>query len=495
MYGPRERRPWMFDVERSIAEASGVFNALVEYLRGEAQAHRAYRVESRVFRDLLAMGLPLMRMWFEVKAGGDVGPSLTTEAEQVLRREALKGRRLITVFGELAVLRWYYHRNGAAGVFPLDEIADLPESTYSYFVQDLLGQAVAGRTYDDALADFEKLFGFRPPKHTLEDMMPAIAADADPYYEALGIPSAETEADLLVAAVDGKGVPMVKQGPAERRVRLRKGEKLSRKKEAVVAAVYTIAPHVRTPEEIVAEVRDKEPPRQRPKPQNKRLRATLGGKEDAFAAVAAEVERRDPLGEKRRVCLMDGSRALWVLALATLKGFTFILDLFHALEYLWKAAHVFHAEGSPEAEEFVRHRLHQLLEGKVGYVIGGLRQMLTKHRNALRASQRKTLETVIGYYQRNRRWMRYDAYIAAGYPIGSGAVESACRHLVKDRMEGSGMRWTVAGAQAVLKTRAVHLNGDWTPFWEFHMKQERQRRFTVCHQTLLPSVARANAAG
>ncbi len=485
----------MFDVEKSIAQANGMFNALVGYVRGAGQAHPAYEVEVKVFRDLLAMGLQLMGMWFERKAGGDVGPALATEAGQVLPREALKRRRYIMVFGELALPRWYYHRDGAAGVFPLDEAADLPECTYSYFVQDLLGQGVAAKTYDEVLADFEKLFGFRPPKHTLEEMVPAAAADADAYYEAQGVPSPKTEPGLLIAAVDGKGVPMVKEAPAEHRVRLGKGEKLGRKKEAVVSAVYTIEPQVRTPQEIVAEVRDKEPPRKRPKPQNKRVRATLDGKEAAFAAVAAEVERRDPRGEKRRVCLMDGSRALWALALATLKGFTFVLDLFHFLEYLWKAAHVFHAEGSAEAEAFVRHRLLLVLEGKIGRVIGGLRQMLTKHRKTLRASQRKTLETVIGYAERNRRWMRYDEYIAAGYPIGSGAVESACRHLVKDRMEGSGMRWTVPGAEAVLKTRAMHLNGDWTPFWQFHMKQQRQRRFAACRWTPVPSDSRAKAAG
>jgi hypothetical protein len=485
----------MFDVEKSIAEANVLFNALVGYVRGEGQAHDAYTVEHKVLRDLLAMGLRLMGVWFASKAGGDVGPALASETGQVLPREALKPRRYITVFGELVLARWYYHRDGTPGVFPLDVSANLPQSTYSYLVQDVLARGVAGRTYDEVLGDFERLFGFRPPKHTLEEMVPGVAADADAYYEALGVPSPETEAELLVAAVDGKGVPMVKERPAERRVRLGKGEKLSRKKEAVVAAVYTIEPQVRTAEEIVAEVRDKEPPRRRPKPQNKRVRATLGGKEDAFAAVAAEVERRDPRGEKPRVCLMDGARALWVLALATLKRFKFILDLFHALEYLWKAAHVFCAEGSAEAEEFVRHRLLLLLEGKVGYVIGGLRQMLTKHRKALRASQRKTLETVIGYYERNRRWMRYDEYIAAGYPIGSGAVESACRHLVKDRMEGSGMRWTVPGAEGVLRIRAMHLNGDWTPFWEFHMKQEARCRFAACRWTPLPSVSKAKAAG
>jgi hypothetical protein len=57
--------------------------------------------------------------------------------------------------------------------------------------------------------------------------------------------------------------------------------------------------------------------------------------------------------------------------------------------------------------------------------------------------------------------MKYDEYLAAGYPIGSGVVEGACRHLVKDRMEQTGMRWRIAGAQAVLSLRAIYVNDDW----------------------------------
>ena len=467
----------MFDAEKSIAEATEEFKRVVDYVRKEGQSHDAYTVERSVLARLLALGRYLMAAYFEEKEGGDVGPAIEMESGEQLPRERLKGRDYLTVFGAMELDRHYYHKDGGSGVFPLDEATNLPDAHYSYFVQELLEQRLGRMTYEEAVSELGSLFGLPLRKHTAKDIAPTIAAHADPFYEALGTPPPETEADILVAAVDGKGVPIVKDEPAEHKVRLGKGEKLGRKKEAVVAAVYTIKPHVRTAEDIVREVRDKEPAPKRPKPQNKHVRATLQGKEDAFAAVRAEVERRDPRGEKKRACLMDGSRPLWALALLILKGFTFILDLFHALEYLWKAAHVFHAETSPEAEAFVRERLLDLLRGKVGYVIGGLRQMLTKHRRRLNASQRKTLETVIGYYERNRRYMRYDEYIAAGYPIGSGAVESACRHLVKDRMEGSGMRWTVPGAEAVLKLRAVYLNGDWDPFWQFHMRQEAARRF------------------
>jgi len=469
----------VFDVEKSIAKARGKFNALVQYVLDRGQRDNAYEVEVELFRSLLALGLLLLRVWFARKGGSDVGKAVATDGGEVLPRERLKGRRYLTVFGELWLPRWYYHTDGLPGVFPLDEEVNLPERIPSYFVQELTGQGVAQKTYDETLAGMEKLFALRLPKHMLEDLAREMAPDADAYYEALGTPPPATEAEVLVAAIDGKGVPIVKDRPAEHKVRLGRGEKRSRKKEAVVTAVYTIEAQPRTPEDIVREVRDKEPPPRRSKPQNKRLRATLGGKQDAMEWVRGEVARRDPEGRKRRVCLMDGSKGLWTMALAVLgaPGFTFILDLFHALEYLWKAAYVFHAEGSVEAEEFVRHRLRMLLKGNVGRVIGGLRQILTKHGGRLKKSQRKTLAKVIHYYESNKKWMRYDEYIAAGYPIGSGAVEGACRHLVKDRMEGSGMRWTIEGAEAVLKLRGVYLNGDWDAFWHFHMQREAQRRF------------------
>lgn len=116
-----------------------------------------------------------------------------------------------------------------------------------------------------------------------------------------------------------------------------------------------------------------------------------------------------------------------------------------------------------------------LLEGKVGYVIGGLRQMQTKH--GLPAAKRKKLASVIGYFENNRAHMRYDEYLAAGYPIGSGVAEGACRHLVKDRLEQTGMRWVRDGAQAMLYLRATYLNGDWEEFIAYHIRTEQRRLY------------------
>lgn len=112
-----------------------------------------------------------------------------------------------------------------------------------------------------------------------------------------------------------------------------------------------------------------------------------------------------------------------------------------------------------------------LLEGKVGQVIGGLRRMISSH--DLAGEKRRVLRSVIGYYDNHRNSMKYDVYLAAGYPIGSGVVEGACRHLVKDRLERTGMRWTVKGARAILHLRAAYLNDDWNDFVNYRIETEQ----------------------
>src|SRR3954453_23867308 len=81
------------------------------------------------------------------------------------------------------------------------------------------------------------------------------------------------------------------------------------------------------------------------------------------------------------------------------------------------------------------------------------------------------------YFDGNRSRMRYDEYLAAGYPIGRGVIEGACRHLVKGRLERAGMRWLPERAQAMLDLRATYLNGEWDAFWSYHVEQEDDRLY------------------
>ena len=132
-------------------------------------------------------------------------------------------------------------------------------------------------------------------------------------------------------------------------------------------------------------------------------------------------------------------------------------------------------EPEAQAHQWVEERLKRLLEGKVDAVIRGLRYQATQR--GLKGEKRKTVRGAAEYFERNRDRMKYDEYLAAGYPIGSGVVEGACRHLVKDRMERTGMRWLPSGAQAMLDLRATYLNGEWNAFWNFHVTQENERLY------------------
>ena len=248
---------------------------------------------------------------------------------------------------------------------------------------------------------------------------------------------------------------------------------------AAVGAVYTIEPFVRTADDVIEEVMRKKARKRRPNPQNKRVRAELlVGKVALFLWLADEVIRRNPKGNKPVIFLSDGERALHDRQSEYLPGNTVcILDLFHVMERLWKVAWCFFDERTQkhEAHRWVEERLKRLLEGKVDAVIRGMRYQATQR--GLKGQRRKTACDAAEYFERNRDRMKYNEYLVAGYPIGSGVVEGACRHLVKDRMERTGMRWLPSAPQAMLDLRATYLNGEWNAFWTFHVTQEDQRLY------------------
>jgi hypothetical protein len=206
---------------------------------------------------------------------------------------------------------------------------------------------------------------------------------------------------------------------------------------------------------------------------------TEGGERPArqtiFTWLGEQVQHRDPLQHKPLVVLMDGQHCLWRDAAETLgaRQRVEILDLLHATAKLWDVAHALHPSGS-ERDAMKLYTL-LLLRGQVEDLCLWFRQHAAN--TALSASDRTRIETVCGYFETHRARMHYDRYLAAGYPIASGVIEGACRHVVKDRLERSGMHWTVAGAQAMLQLRCVAINGQWQDFMRFRIQQETQRLY------------------
>ena len=421
----------------------------------------------------------LLQAHLQLRGDGDVGPALLVPhaaGERLYTHRRLRTRCLKTIFGPVEINRMGYSRDGAPSIYPLDQTLALPARSFSYELQRRLVKAAVQNPFHESVEAIADLTGVSVPKRSLEKILRDAALDFDAFYQERAPEPAN--GSILVAAVDGKGIPMVKPGGAQTTVRLTKGQKANRKRMATVAAVFTRAPWVRTPEQVVESLfriqrqtpADGQTP---PRPENKRVWASLlKGKTAVIKEVAQEMQRRDPQGIKTRVAVTDGDRALQILVEGTL-GVTLILDLLHVLEKLWKAAYVFHAEGSLEAELWVLDRTLRILFGEVSQVVKGVRQSVTKRK--LLGAKRKTLCSVAGYLYRNRARMRYDEYLAQGWPIASGPVEGACKNLIKDRMERSGMRWTEAMAEAIVQLRAIYLSGDFDRYWFFHIAKDQQR--------------------
>jgi hypothetical protein len=417
----------------------------------------------------------------DARGDGDVGQAIVVEGADgpmLLSHKRLHTRTVISLFGELRHTRVGYGARGHASVHPLDAELGLPGRCYSYEFQRRLVKAAVCGPFEEAVALMAEMTGVVVPKRSAEQILADAAVDFEAFYAGRASKAPEPE-EILVGAIDCKGIPMVKPDGAERVARRTKGQKINKKKMATVAAVFSQAPRVRTATDVIDSLFGEtslHKSERRRRPSHKRVWASLTAGKDGFIAdVRAEMDRRDPDHHHTWVMVTDGERALQRRVAASFEGVTLVLDLLHVTEKLWRAAHALHPEGSPEATAFVRERLERILTGRVSQVVKGLRQIVTKRH--LSGNKAKALRGAADYLYANRGRMRYDIYLANGWPIASGAVEGTCKTLVRDRLERSGMRWCTTGAEPMLKMRAVYLSGDFDDYWEFHVGQDQERLY------------------
>jgi hypothetical protein len=463
------------------------FQELIEYVTGEGSWSRtAYEVEFTLFRKLLALGALLLRLFFvrraSVRPRGPIYAPDETELEYVDMRPTT----YFSVFGKMRFRRHYFHAPGHKGVCPLDAQLSMPPRCYSDLLRDWVEHSATNESYTESLRTPKRILGLSISKQALETGIQEDAIDVEAFYEQKETPPAELEGSILVVQADGKGVPMKRDEPAVKTARRGKGEKRTKKKEAVVTAIYTIEPYWRTAQDVVdalvpeqeKEEQQPNPQSQRPTPVGKEVRATLDGKDVAFERLTRRVAQREGRHFQQRVALTDGAEALQDRMIELVPQFTLVLDIIHALEYLWLAANALLGETNPERTAWVRERLLHILSGQTSTVVQDLENQI---RHApLSPTQCEALKTTIGYYRRNSPYMCYDQYLNNGWPIGTGVVEGACGHLVKDRMEQSGMRWTKQGAQSLLDLRAVRINDDWDAYQLFHRRRQHQRLYGSC---------------
>ena len=196
-----------------------------------------------------------------------------------------------------------------------------------------------------------------------------------------------------------------------------------------------------------------------------------------IAAVFDEATRRDPGHKRAWVALVDGNRhqidRIRTEARARKATVPVVVDFIHVLEYRWAAAWCCYAEGDRAAEDWVRQHADRILHGHAGIAAAAIRRKATKH--ALGLGQRKNADRCARYLMTNKPHLDDPTALTRGWPIATGVIEGACRYLVKDRMDITGARWGLPGAEAVLKLRALTANGDFGAYWAFHLTQEQQR--------------------
>lgn len=472
----RSKRTVALASDTSAAQAERSLAGLIQALRSpEWQALDLHVVERRLFAEVLELGALLLRVFLERKG---TGRSRRIQAgETTIPYHSQKTRRYLSVFGTLEIERAYFwSESSTEGVFPLDRELNLPARRVSYVLQELATLFATREAYEKVTDALERVFGLKLWKQTTETLVRECGADVQRFYENTKPASQADEGEVLVVAVDGKGVPIRKPDRAKKTIRRSSGVKKNKKKIAVVSAVYTIDRRTRTPEEVVASLFDDSPGDRRVdpiRPKNKRLRAKLGPAKEGFAEILRHAGERSPGDPAARVLLLDGEkRMVEKAALPAFGAYTKVIDFLHAAQYVWDAGVAIYGEGKPKTRKWVRQQMLRVLRGEGESFADDVEEALAK-----RKWKSKVLLRVIRYFRAYPEWMRYDEYLAAGIPIATGVVEGACCTLVKDRTDRSSMRWTVEGAQAVLELRAVDQNGDWVQFWTWFRRAERRRLY------------------
>ncbi len=452
-----------------------------------------HRVERFIFDKVHEIGFAAVEQLLHGQGDGDLGEAVTTETGQVLiRSDEPVARPVRTVFGLHTFHAFVYSPgpNQKIALRPVDARLQLPPGRASYLFEEFSQFFCVDQVFGAAQRGIHLTLKQTVSVNSLEQINQRLGSQAEAFLDQLPTPPAAEEGELLVFTGDGKGVPMVQQDAAKL-LPFEPSDRPGNRRMATLAGVYSVDRHVRTPEEIVAALfRDGQRPRRdrRPRPRFKHIRGSFArlynaegddptvvpGAFEAFAwANTQTTERLKP--EQVLIRLMDGQPSLWNAADACLdvepERSVDILDIVHVSQYVWKAAKALH-RSFEHREAFARERLLRILQGDVRGVISGLRQMATK-RN-LTGPAKRDVAQVCGYFEKNAARMRYDEYLREGYPIASGVIEGACRHFVKDRMERSGMRWCLAGAQAMLNVRAIYLSSYWDDFQTWRIAQEQQ---------------------
>jgi hypothetical protein len=414
-------------------------------------------------------------------------------------------RHLETDFGRMTIRRHGLRLAGeTAARFPMDQHLSLPTEIYALSLREGIAEAAVEASFARSVERIDDATAGHVPQRQAEELVVRAATDFEAFYESRTPPAndALSPKALQVMSSDCKGVTMrpealreatrkaaeAENAEATRGDPMRERKKRrSDKRMAVVTAVWEQEPYKRTADDVLERLRRdpygrkrKPRPERAPRPQNKRVSASVAlSLAEGVAAMFDEAQRRNPGGKRRNVVLVDGDekqieRAETEAERRSMR-ITLVLDLIHVIHYLWTIALLLCGGVHKEADAWVGHILVHVLTRHPLDVVSTIRHTATLRR--LNSADRAALDAALEYLNKNWRYIHYAEFLADGLPIATGVIEGACRYLVQDRMGITGARWGLTVAEAVLKLRAIRTSGDWDAYWRLHLDREHARNY------------------
>jgi len=453
----------------------------------------------------------VVQLGLDGQAAAEVRLGSVTGADGVRRARARRGqaRTVVTRLGPVAVRRIGYQSGvkGAGSLFPRDAVLDLPPCGYSWALQQLAVMCCQAVSYEQGRELVLAATGVPVGKRQLEQVVAAAAADAERFYrdreQDQGGEQEQVQAGRelgpLAMSADGKGVamrPEARRPETARKARKRPGQafghrlgtgqKAGCKRMAQTGCVFDVIPQPRVPEQVMG--RAPGTAGNAPRAVNRWYACDItAGRDVAIGKVFDEAERRDPDHRRTWIALADGDSCQlgWIKDQAAARGVrvTILVDFIHVIGYLWKAAWCFHPARDPAAEDWVSAQGLDILHGRVTEVISRITRLAAGHPPRPGGEHARIIRATLHYLDAKQPFMDYPRALAEGWPIATGVIEGACRHLVADRMGITGARWGLAGAQAMLWLRAIDASGDTSAYWDWHIGQERQRNHLSRYQS------------
>lgn len=359
------------------------------------------------------------------------------------RRVGGQGRVAHSLFGELSLVRNYYHRPAdGRGRFPLDEALGLVDG-YTPGVAALIGRCAAEHPFRHAEESFRAYTGLEVDAR----QFPRLAGHIGPLAEQFlreHRPSGEAKPPRVYVATDGTGAPLRHEELKGRKGRQPDGT--AQTHEIKVGAIFTQHP-----------VAGQKPWRDL---DSNSYVATAQRAEPFGRMMRDEFRRRFPDPPADVVFLGDGAAWNWELQRIFFPMALGIVDFYHAAEHVTAVVDLIEDHHTPSGRKRRRRWVKLLLRGR-------LDAFLSEARQAFPPSQTQTGAKALAYFEKNRERMRYRYFRDHGYFIGSGVVEAACKTVVAQRLKGSGMHWSETGLGHILSIRTALLSQRYDEFWRF----------------------------